>query len=941
MIQFILQKMRNKKWMILCLLIGNILLISIACCNSVYTRSVLQKMLNTNFLTYTAANNREAGTIEIKAEMLSRGNVGVNSKYFYEAETRVNNTEREIGIPISESVRNYYLDNVSLVLDVSRYQNRDTTIIGKIGFMSDMKNHAEIVSGQWFSNNKADGYVQAVISEHMMVKQSLVIGDTIKSTRIKDKNGDPIKIKVVGVFKNSSDEDRYWVEPPSYFANEFFISEDLFYNEYINKEDQLHLVFGTWYTILDTAKMDITDVDNALSYSNEQSAHFKSIQNASYRDSFSKILITFNSDSLKVKTTLLVLQVPIYMLLAVFIYMVSKQMLDMEQSEISIMKSRGASRRQIISSYFIQGVVTTLASSIVGIPLAFLICQIIGSSNEFLSFVSRKPLPMKLTVEVFLFALIAIVFSIAVMVLPVISYSKVTIVAQKQKKNRLGDGTWWQKIFLDIIIFGISIYGYYNFNQQKDYLAEKVADGASLDPLLYLSSSLFIIGAALVSLRIIPLLIKLAYYIVKSFCSPSVYASFLRVIRTKNQQNFIIVFLILTIAMGIFDAKAARTINSNQEEVIKYSIGADLVVEEFWKDNKAMVMQNPDLELTYHEPDFGKYSAMEEVESATKVYISDSGYIKIDTNYIDKIQLMGINTKEFGETAYMSSNLLDSHWFNYLNDMSKDASNVIISQNLVEAFGFSIGDSIYYKTTYGQLIRGTVSAIMPYFPGYNPSNYKIGEDGKYIEGDNYMVVAHLSTLQSQNGVEPYQVWMKLSGSSSKFIYDYIEQTQVQFTTFKDTSNSIIALKNDPIFQGTNGILTVGFIVVLILCVTGFLIFWILSIQSRALQFGILRAMGMTMREILSMLLNEQAFITGSSIITGIIIGLFSADLFIPLIRISYAAYDEPLPMVIAASGADIMKMFSVIALMILISMVILGVIISKIRITQALKLGED
>ena len=108
--------------------------------------------------------------------------------------------------------------------------------------------------------------------------------------------------------------------------------------------------------------------------------------------------------------------------------MVSKQMLDMEQSEISIRKSRGASRSQIISSYFIQSVMVTLASSVVGIPLSFLICQIIGSSNEFLEFVSRQPLPMKMTIEVILFALIAISFSIAVMVLPVVSYSKVTIV---------------------------------------------------------------------------------------------------------------------------------------------------------------------------------------------------------------------------------------------------------------------------------------------------------------------------------------------------------------------------------------------------------------------------------------------------------------------------------------------------------------------------------
>ena len=76
-------------------------------------------------------------------------------------------------------------------------------------------------------------------------------------------------------------------------------------------------------------------------------------------------------------------------------------------------------------------------------------------------------------------------------------------------------------------------------------------------------------------------------------------------------------------------------------------------------------------------------------------------------------------------------------------------------------------------------------------------------------------------------------------------------------TFTDTNADIIDLKNDPVFQATNGILTVGFIVVLVLAAAGFLIYWILSIRSRQLQFGIFRAMGMSMREVLGMLASEQ------------------------------------------------------------------------------------
>jgi putative ABC transport system permease protein len=114
------------------------------------------------------------------------------------------------------------------------------------------------------------------------------------------------------------------------------------------------------------------------------------------------------------------------------------------------------------------------------------------------------------------------------------------------------------------------------------------------------------------------------------------------------------------------------------------------------------------------------------------------------------------------------------------------------------------------------------------------------------------------------GLTPYQVWIDAKNSTD-FIYDFASDTGTAFTVFRDTSADIISLKNDPIFQGTNGILTVGFVVVLIVCTVGFLIYWILSIRSRELLFGIFRAMGMTMKEILKMLFNEQIFISGISV----------------------------------------------------------------------------
>ena len=206
--------------------------------------------------------------------------------------------------------------------------------------------------------------------------------------------------------------------------------------------------------------------------------------------------------------------------------------------------------------------------------------------------------------------------------------------------------------------------------------------------------------------------------------------------------------------------------------------------------------------------------------------------------------------------------------------------------------------------------------------------------------EQYLVVAHLSRIQSYEGIRPYQVWLKTDGSAAG-IYQAIEEKGIYVTNFNDAADEIVRLKNNAVFQGTNGILTVGFIVVLVLAVAGFLIYWILSIQSRSLQFGIFRAMGMTKREILTGLVNEQVFITGSSLAIGAVVGILASHLYIPLIQISYASYDQPLPLRIAEAASDSIRLFVIIGLAIAICMGILSWIISRIHISQALKLGED
>lgn len=90
-----------------------------------------------------------------------------------------------------------------------------------------------------------------------------------------------------------------------------------------------------------------------------------------------------------------------------------------------------------------------------------------------------------------------------------------------------------------------------------------------------------------------------------------------------------------------------------------------------------------------------------------------------------------------------------------------------------------------------------------------------------------------------------------------------------------------------------------------------------------------------------MLINEQIFSSGVSILIGTMIGLLASRLFVPLVQIFYASTDQAIPLEVINKPLDMIRLFSIIGIVIVICMVVLGKLISKINISQALKLGED
>ena len=932
MLRYILRKMISKKWLFIALLIGNILLTGIAASNPLYADAVMQRMLTDDMDAYLTKKNAYPGLVSV----FFNGSVKKNG-LIKENEALAHAVPADFGVPARMEVRRYFMSpmqNQPLI-------ERDDAKISSIGLgaLEDVAAHARIVAGRMFdSERRADGTVEVIVSQRALVELNLLMGERREFPKLTDADGQPIVIEVVGVYDVSDVEDPYWVRSPSSYKSECLLDFDLF-NRLFVREDLPVALSGCWYELLDAEQMSARNAQALYETALKYQEMGKNRQYLTVTVAFSDILKNHISQARRVRVTLWVLQAPIYILLAAFVFMVSRQILETEEAEISVLKSRGVSGGQILSMYLLQSCLLALAGTAAGVPLGALITQALGSANAFLEFVSRRALPVRVGRETALYALAAAAVSILAMVLPVRRYAKVSIVAQKQKKARRAR-PFWQKAFLDVIALGTALYGLYSFNGQKAQLAERILAGEVPDPLLFLCSSLFIIGAGLVAIRLIPLFVSAVFRVFRRLWSPALYASFLKVLRQRANQDFIMIFLVMTIALGVFNAQTARTINDSAEENTRYVTGADVVLREKWESNADQVAENPSLDLIYYEPDYGVYQTMEGAASVCKVFTDANVSCSVPGGTLKKTLLMAIDTDAFGRTAWFDASLLPHHINEYLNAMAQNARAVLVSANFRDEYGLKLGDVINYWNTDSESTRGIIYGFVDYWPDYAPFTHEKSADGVYRETENHLIVANLSQVQDVMGVRPYSVWVRAK-DGAQFLYDYAETSGTRYAVFEDVDAKIVEMKNDPMIKSLNGVLTVGFIVALALCFIGFLMYWILSIRQRTLQFGIYRAMGMRMREILTMLLNEQLCISVLSIAVGAAVGHLAAKLYMPLIQIAYASSDSYLPLRTSVDVSDTLRLLVIVAVMLIACMAILFTIIRRMKIAQALKLGED
>ncbi|MCR5675081.1 MAG: ABC transporter permease [Lachnospiraceae bacterium] len=916
----------------LSLLLGCVLFVATAVSFPLYQKTAYDRMLQDELSLYIRNNGKWPLVLKMSASCRKddRDTIGKMERFTDEIYDLLD-------VPPYMTILSYTMQRETVTSDIKR---EDTgTLDLSLSAMTGLSEHAVLSSGSLYSEDGLDdtGAIEVIIPQATLVQKGLLPDETLTFDDLTTPDGKPVRIHIIGVFTGGDNEDFYFQDDPDTWLSHCFMEPALFRSLFTGEHASLYTIMISFYDLPDyrsVSSSDVRRIRETTAWLCRDSAFQSVLKEPEYRS----ILEEYAQKQMRISATLMILQIPVLVLLAAFLLMISGQMYEMERNEISVIKSRGSSRGQILLLYLYQGAFLSLLGAVLGVPLAALFARLLSSTRNFLEFHPDVSLPVHYSLSSALYAAAAVLVTLLSISLPAIRHSRVTIVNLKQQKA-VGRKPLWQKLFIDIVFIGVALYGFYTFRRSMGSISETVLSGERLDPLLYISSSLFIVGTGLFFLRIQPLIVKLIYLCVRKICGPAGYISFMENTKNGHKLQLIMLFLIMTISLGMFHATVARTILENAVENTTYLDGTDVIIKENWP---MLQDENGTPTGTYLEPDPTRYLSMDFADSHTRVLYDDKAYMKQKKNARVPLTFMAVHTREFGEMTSLPAGINEKSWHTYLNELAVTEQGLLVSRNFETVQDVAIGDTISFFNGDGKALKGTVVDFVDYFPSYRPSVTVINPDGSAVTEENYLIVANYADIRKKLGLQPYEEWISLTEDATPGdVYDFITGHDMTVRKYINRETDVEHTMTDPLLQGTNGILTMGFAVTLLLCAVGYLIYWIMSIKERELVFGVLRACGFHKGEIVRMLLMEQLFSGVFSVLAGIGIGKLTSMMFVPMLQASYATSDQVLPMKLITRASDLYKLYGIVGGVMLLCVFVLIFLLFGMNVTKALKLGEE
>lgn len=852
-----------------------------------------------------------------------------------------------IDLPILQLVRRFRTDGYFMFppRDPNNPGTQYALTTANFAFITPMEDTIILVNGTppqpFVSLLREDDAIEVMAHETLANEFGVQVGDTYS---LRTENGQ-IPVSIVGLWRAVDPTASYWdVKDESLLL----VHEETYQGIISDRVDD-ELRNATWMIIANGSSLHASDVAplQARIQSIESRVDTLLPETALIASPL-EALARYQENAPALTYLLFAFSVPILSLILAFIGLVAGLFVNQQRGEMAILRSRGASTLQVISISLLQGVILGAIALAGGVGLAYLITHSIGKARSFLDFSAVGGLRVSMTPQVIGYGLLGIAMILIIQVLiPTVSAAENTIVTYKQERARSFRVTWWQRYWLDVLLLIPAGYGLWQLTQQS----QKALEGAEgipdplQNPLLLLVPALGIFSVSLFTLRLVPRLMELISRLLKPSKSVGMLMAARYLARTPALYSAPLVLLVLTLGLSAFTASLARTLDSQLDKQVHYQVGADMNIFEL---GTTFNEDNPNPVYTFGPVE--DHLSIPGVASATQV-----GRYKFSaTAQTGSLQgtFLAIDRLTFPSVTYWQRDFASEQLGVLMNELAANPTGVLVPDDLLSTQKLEIGDTLRLAVTTGVAgqsipMEAPIVGTFDLFPTWYP------EDG-------IMIVGNLEELFLRAGAEyPHEVWLGTTRDADPESIAYavrgfsilLDPQADQSKLVQNGLNTIVgewssaelnirAEQRRPERQGLFGLLSVGFVSSALLTVLGFLLYALFSFRRRFIEMGMLRAIGLSIQQMTSLLAAELAFLVLLGIGVGTLLGVFASRLFVPFLQIGASAQSQYPPFQIEIAWLSIAQIYVLFALLFVGALAVLSSLLVRMKIFQAIKLGE-
>ena len=838
--------------------------------------------------------------------------------------------DHTLNLPVEEIVFQVQTDFFKLFPENTQNYSSiaEPLMSANFGYARNLDHHLTIVEGDWPQNTNGNS-IEILVALPIAEQTGFQVGDRFQAfnPRSPADSRQSFTVEISGIWEPTDPDGNLWFYSVDQFETVIWISEESYANVLSPAlEDEIYR--AAWYLVMDGSGITTRSIDHLIG--GEQAltqALNQRLANTKLMNSLGQELNSYRQDAAQLTTQLLLFNLPAVVLVLAFIWLVAGLMVGQQRNEIAINRSRGGRPWQILGLATWQGIILGSIAFVLGSILALLLVRQMGAIRSFLDFSGSGSLRATMSPTGWFVGFGAVIIAVIAQIIPTFSAAAHTIISYKQDQARKLVPPWWQRVWLDTALIVVALYGTWQLSWSDGDLA---ADSLFENPLLLLLPSLFIFAITLFFLRILQPIMEWLSNILMRTNSVALLQATRNLARSPSQSAAPLILLTLTISLSVFTASLARTLDLQLYDQHYYATGSELSLSTNYFYLGSSQSAGSDGE-EYFLP-VATYEEISGVDTATRItrfpVKAGIGGSELSGSFF------GLDWQSFDEVGYWRDDFSQYRIGSLMNALGNHPEGVLVPRHQLATLGVRVGDLIRLTVNAEGLVIEADMQIVGTFDQF-PTWYEEKEDT--------LIVGNIETLFELAGGElPFQVWLDIDQGNfgEEEFQQALEQRRLFSTTWEIPEDGVNRGLADPARRGIFGLLSVGFIASALLTVVGFFLYAIFSLRQRTIEIGILQAVGLPTRSMVSLIGWELALLILFGTGLGTMLGVGVSRFFIPFFQIGRQSIEQTPPFLVEISWPAVFQIYGLFSLLFFAALISLSIVVHRMELFQAIKMGE-